>query len=45
MEMTAAAKGGVEPPGQSEGAGVVLWQFLDLLFLGLTFISRDDQGV
>ena len=43
--MTAAAGVEWETPGQSEGAGVILWQFLDLLLLGLTFISRYHQGV
>lgn len=47
VELTAAA-GGVElrvAPGPSEGPGVVLWQFLDLLFLGLAFIPSYHQGV
>lgn len=34
-----------ESPGASEGSGVVFWQFLDLLFLSLTFVSCYHQGV
>lgn len=47
VEPTAAAGGEEEQTTQrpSEGPRVVLWQFLDLLFLGLTFVSGDHQRV
>lgn len=46
--MTAAAevwRGRSPQGGQSEGSGVILWQFLDLLFLRLALISCNHQGM
>lgn len=45
--VTAAADvwSGVEATGGSEGPGVILWEFPDLLLLGLALVSRYHQGV